>query len=224
MDNEIINVKKIIDMWMRISDEYVSNYLHDFIMMYSENNQLKYSIPIECFDEYAEVHMVPKDKLHNDIRKYQDADKLHYWGPAFDSHNPYQYSILQLYQSVENKDDYLKKWLLFIVHQKLLTEKHSLGCHRALFQELEYELIAEFHCGFGNAKYLLPLMSDGRHRMLDCERSIEEILYEFKYEMNYVKANNYFVVMNNRFSQSVDQEKTRRTRRKRVVRSNYESI
>ena len=224
MDNEIINVKKIIDMWMKISDEYVSNYLHDFIMMYSENNQLKYSIPIECFEEYTEVHMVPKDRLHDVIRKYRDCDELYYWGDLVEPHNPYQDSVWRLYQSVENKEDYLKKWLLFIVHQKLLTEEYSLGCYRKLFRKLEYELLAEFHPLFGNAKYLLPLMRDERHNLLEHERSIEEILYEFKDEMNYVKANNYFVVMNNRFSQSVDQEKTRRTRRKRVVRSNYESI
>lgn len=224
MDNEIINVKKIIDMWMKISDEYVSNYLHDFIMMYSENNQLKYSIPIECFEEYAEVYMVPKDRLHNNIRKYQDCDKLYYWGAAFDSHNPYQDSIWRLYQSVENKDDYLKKWLLFIVRQKLLTEEHSLGCYRSLFQELEYELIAEFHFGFGNAKYLLPLMRDWRHNLFEHERSIEEILYEFKDEMNYVKANNYFVVINNHKKNSMTEGSARKTRGKHIVRCNEESI
>lgn len=224
MDNEIINVKKIIDMWMRISDEYVSNYLHDFIMMYSENNQLKYSIPIKCFEEYAEVYMVPKDRLHNDIRKYQDRDKLYYWGPAFDSHNPYQDSIRRLYQSVENKDDYLKKWLLFIVHQKLSTEEYSLGCYRKLFQELKYELIAEFHPSFGNAKYLLPLMRDGRHNSLEHERSIEEILYEFKDEMNYVKANNYFVVINSCMKNSMIEGNACKTRRKHIVRRNEESI
>ncbi len=216
-DNEMVDVKKIVDMWLEISDEYVSNYLHDFIMMYIENHQLKYSIPIEGFDEYAEVHMVSKCKLHNTIRKYTNCDELYYWGDIVEPHNPYQDSIWRLYQSVENKEDYLKKWLLFIVHQKLSTEKYSLGCYRKLFQELEYELLAEFHPRFGNAKYVLPLMRDGRHNLLEYERSIKEILYEFKDEMNYVKANNYFVVINQRFEKNVKEEIPRK-RRKYIVR------
>ena len=194
-----MDTQKIIDIWFEINEEEHQNYFQDFIKMYCEDNEIKYDLSITEKEEYLDVRMVHKTELHEKIRKYSNCDSLHYCEWSMKPHNPYQDSIWYLYQSADNAKDYLKKWLFFIVHQKLMTDAEMFGENHKIFEELYYQLIQEYDIGFGNAKYVLPLMQSSYYTKEIKETSIQLILYKFRAEMNYVKANNYFVVFKNEF-------------------------
>ena len=194
-----MDAQMIIDVWLKMNDEGVSDYFHDFIKMYCKDGEIRYDLPLVSKEEFLDVKMVPKTELHEKIRKYSNCDSLHYCEWSMKPHNPYQDSIWYLYQSADKTNDYLKKWLLFIIHQKLMTDAEVLGENYKIFEELYYQLIQEYDIGFGNAKYVLPLMQSSYYMKEIKETSIQLILYKFRAEMNYVKANNYFVVFKNEF-------------------------
>ncbi len=189
--------QKIINKWLSINTEYYQNYFHDFIEMYCEKDEIKYKIPITNNTGKLGVKMVRKCDLHKRIRKYSNCSELHYWEPI-EPHNPYQDSVYMLYSSADNTQDYLKKWLLLILHQKLLTDSRMFGVYYDVFEEVYYQLLAENHMGFGNAKYVLPLMHISSYLFEENDVDLELLLYNFKTEMNYVKANYYFVVFEDR--------------------------
>lgn len=191
-----MSTDELINIWLDINCEGYTDYFHDFVYIYCENGKILKTFPISDNEKILNGRMVPKVEVDARIRKYVDCDKVYYAGPStLDQHNPYHDSVGELYICADSVQDYLKKWLLFIAYQKLQNNKTFPDEYKNVFERVCYQLIQEYNIKFGNAKNLLPLMENNYYTRKITENSIEMILYKFKAEMNYVKANNYFVLI-----------------------------
>lgn len=197
-----MTTENILFKWLTKNTEHASNYFNDFLCLYYADSHIVSYCPQNNLGSHN-VYMVPKNVLHSRICKYSNCDKLYYNAPpSMDTHNPYHDSARYLFNSCHKEDDYLRLWLFLLLREYDKKDFAYFNDFRDNFyktyMELSHYLDKDYsYISFGNAYHMLPTMGPN-YSLSSVNKSIDFYLYELQSQMNYVKATNFMVLINER--------------------------
>lgn len=195
-----MTTSEIILRWIMENREYCNNYLNDFLCLYLSNSNIVLSCPSHN-NGLHNVYMIPKNELFRRIYKYSNCDELYYDNHlSMDEHNPYHDAARYLFKASHNEEDYLRLWLFLLLREYEKKDFLYFGIYKSDFFNVNLELSNYFYKNdynflFGNAYYMLPTMQH-KYFLYKLDKSIDFYLYELQSQMNYVKATNFMILIN----------------------------
>lgn len=195
-----MNTSNILIKWINENKKQVNNYLNDFLCLNCVNSNIVLSCPSHNNGAHN-VYMIPKSQLLHRIRKFTDSNVLYYDDRSLtDPHNPYHDSARYLFNTCHDEEDYLRLWLFLLLREYEKNDFNYFQSYQTDFYNIYLELSTYFHektyrFYFGNAYYMLPTM-EPTYSLYSFNKSIDQYIYELQSQMNYIKATNFMVLIN----------------------------